>query len=203
MRVAILGAGTVGSTLGRLLAGAGHEVTLCFARDLAGLQAAAARAGAVSAPVAEAVSGADAVVLAVPWVALGEALDAAGDLDGMTVVDAVNAVAEPVRPSVAGWIAERRPGARVVKAFNTVFATLFPEARARRASMVICGDDAAAKETTARLVADVGFAPVDAGGLAQAADVEAFARLVIGIAYREGRGPFTYGFDLAPAGGVA
>ena len=49
----------------------------------------------------------------------------------------------------------------------------------------------------ALLARDAGYEPVDAGGIDAAADIEAFARLVIGIAYRQGRGPFFYRFDVA------
>jgi predicted dinucleotide-binding enzyme len=61
--------------------------------------------------------------------------------------------------------------------------------------MVYCGDDREAKAAAARLIADAGFEPVDAGELDRAPDLEAFARLVIGIAYRQGRGPFVYRFQ--------
>lgn len=203
MRVAVIGAGRVGATLAGLLVGAGHDVALCFSRDPARLEEAARATGARAEPVADAVRGVDAVIVAVPWDALGAALEAAGPLAGVALIDVVNAVAEPVEPSVAGWIAARRPRAHVVKAFNTVFAPLFAEAAARGAGLLICGDDPGAKGTAARLASDIGFAPVDAGGLEQARDLEAFARLVIGIAYREGRGPFTYRLDLAPLGGAA
>jgi predicted dinucleotide-binding enzyme len=63
--------------------------------------------------------------------------------------------------------------------------------------MVFCGDDASAKDVVATLIRDAGFEPVDAGGLDSAAAIEAFARLVIGIAYRQGRGPFVYRFSAA------
>ncbi|MGH2996813.1 MAG: hypothetical protein ACRDM9_10910, partial [Gaiellaceae bacterium] len=62
-------------------------------------------------------------------------------------------------------------------------------------SHVYCGDDAKAKETVAQLIRDVGLEPVDAGGLEVAPQVEAFAQLIIGIAYRQGRGPFFYRFE--------
>jgi hypothetical protein len=63
-----------------------------------------------------------------------------------------------------------------------------------RADMLIAGDDAQAKETVSQLMSDFGFRPVDAGGLDAASDMEAFARLVINLAYKQGRGPFTYRF---------
>jgi 8-hydroxy-5-deazaflavin:NADPH oxidoreductase len=60
---------------------------------------------------------------------------------------------------------------------------------------VYCGDDAAAKETVAQLIRDVNLDPVDAGGLDQAARLEAFGLLVVNIAYGVGRGPFVYRFE--------
>jgi 8-hydroxy-5-deazaflavin:NADPH oxidoreductase len=71
---------------------------------------------------------------------------------------------------------------------------MFPQAAANpgRASMLIAGDDAGAKETVSALARDLGFEPVDAGGLEAARGVEAFADLNIAIAYRMGRGPFAY-----------
>jgi hypothetical protein len=77
-----------------------------------------------------------------------------------------------------------------------VFATFMHDTPPERpASLVLCGDDAEAKETVAGLVRDAGFDPVDAGGAERTADVEAFARLVIGLAYAQGRGPFVYRFE--------
>ena len=60
---------------------------------------------------------------------------------------------------------------------------------------MIAGDDADAKELVAGLVRDVGFDPVDAGGSDAVPHVEGLAKLVIGIAFRQGRGPFTYRFE--------
>ena len=120
-------------------------------------------------------------------------LASAGSLDGKVLVDATN--------NVSGGpggeeIAARAGSARVVKAFNTVFSTFMnatpPE---RPASLVLCGDDPEAKEVVSRLVRDLRFEPVDAGGSDQTRNVEAFAHLVIGLAYRQGRGPFVYRFE--------
>jgi len=62
-------------------------------------------------------------------------------------------------------------------------------------ALVFAGDDQAAKEVVAGLIRDAGFDPVDAGDHARSADLEAFARLVIGIAYKQGKGPFVYRFE--------
>ena len=63
------------------------------------------------------------------------------------------------------------------------------------ASLVYCGDDADAKAIVGELIGDVGLEPVDAGGSEVTPLVEAFAKLIIGIAYAQGRGPFVYRFQ--------
>jgi len=155
---------------------AGHEVTVST-RDTVGATAA----------------GADVLLLAVPAIAAHDVLTAAGPLHGKVLIDATNNLSGgPDGLEIAGLTA----GARVVKAFNTVFATFFHDTPpARAASLVLCGDDAGAKETVATLARDVGFDPIDAGGTEVTPQVEAFAQLVIGIAYRQGRGPFVYRFE--------
>ncbi len=199
MQIAVAGAGNIGATLGRLWQQKGHAVTLTFTRDEAALAKTAAEIGARSAAPAEAARGAEAVLLAVPAAAAEAAVQALGPLDGKLLIDATNFSGTPGGQSGAEKIAVLAPGARVVKAVNTVFAGQYPLAAARpgRASMVICGDDAAAKAAAASLMADLGFEPIDAGELKVASDIEAFARLVIGIAYQQKRGPFAYRF--APA----
>ena len=143
--------------------------------------------------VAETAAFGDVVLLAVPGGAAADVLASLGTLAGKVVVDATN-----FGPGAAA-LAAQVPDARVVKAFNTVFAAIYDSVAAaeRPPSQVYCGDDAGAKEAVAQLIADAGFEPVDAGGLDMAADVEALARLVIGIAYRQGRGPFFYRFEAS------
>jgi hypothetical protein len=90
----------------------------------------------------------------------------------------------------------RAPEARVVKAFNTVAASVVAQAAAApgRLSLLYCGDHAAAKHVAAGLIVDAGFVPVDAGRLAAARDVEALGRLLADLAY--GRGPGPVGYQL-------
>jgi predicted dinucleotide-binding enzyme len=196
MRIVVAGVGRIGGTLARIWAGRGHDVVLTLSRREEEVRRLAEEIGATSAAPSEAVAGADAVLLAVPAGAVDEAVAALGSLDGRVLIDAVNDVGRSEPGSVAQDIAAKAPGARVVKAVNTVFAPMYPEAAASpgRAHMVICGDDAEAKETVAALVRDLGFEPVDAGGLDAAPEVEAFARLVIRLAYRQGLGPFAHRF---------
>lgn len=194
MKVAILGPGRVGAGLAKLWSHAGHEVILSFGRDEAKLRASAAAAGArVEAP-AEAAASADVVVLATPFAVIGEALAAAGDLSGKALVDCTNNL-QGDGTAALDVISRKAPGAHVVKAFNTVFAVLYDDVGDTRPDLVFCGDDPEAKERVAVLIRDAGYEPADAGSLANAGDVEAFARVVMAVA-RQGRGPVVYRLGL-------
>jgi 8-hydroxy-5-deazaflavin:NADPH oxidoreductase len=188
VRIAIVGAGKIGTTLGQIWAERGHEVVYTFSRDPAVLAERAAAAGGTAAEPADAVRGAGAVLLSAPGSLVPDAVEALGPLDGVPLIDATN-----YGPGAAG-IAELVPGAHVVKAVNTVFQSVFPKAAADPggASMLFCGDDEAAKETVAGLISDLGLEPWDAGGLDQAGRLESFAELVISMAYQHGFGPFAY-----------
>ena len=91
MKIAVLGAGAVGSTVGRLWHAAGHDVTFT-ARHATRPRALAAELGerAHAASVADAVAAAEVVLVAVPALAMTGALQAAGPLDGRIVIDAAN-----------------------------------------------------------------------------------------------------------------
>ncbi|MGL6278029.1 MAG: NADPH-dependent F420 reductase, partial [Gaiella sp.] len=177
MQIGVLGAGRVGTALAERWRAAGHDVVISTRET-----------------VAETARGKDAVLLAVPCQAAPAVLAAAGPLDGVVVIDATNNLSGgPDGAALAALV----PGARTVKAFNTVFSPFFASPPTPAASLVYCGDDDAAKDLVAELIRDAGFDPVDAGGSEVTEQVEAFARLVIGIAYRQGRGPFVYRFDGA------
>lgn len=176
MRIAILGGGRVGSALASTWTERGHEVAVSTRRT-----------------VAETAAAGDVVVLALPARAVAEALAAAGSLDGKVLIDATNDVSGG--PSGLE-IAALAPGARYVKAFNTVFASFMHDTPpAQPASLVLCGDDEDAKDVASSLVRDLGFDPVDVGGADQTPLVEALAHLVIRLAYTQGRGFFVYRFE--------
>lgn len=175
MKIGVLGGGRVGGALAERWRSAGHDVAVSTRET-----------------IAETAAGKDAVLLAVPAMSAPDVLAAAGPLDGTVLIDATNNLSGG---PTGAEIAALAPGARTVKAFNTVFAQFFAEPPPIAPSLVLAGDDPEAKELTAGLIRDAGFDPVDAGDHAQTADLEAFARLVIGIAYRQGRGPFVYRFE--------
>ena len=175
MKIGVIGGGRVGRGLAATWQKRGHEVVVST-RDT----------------IAETSAASDVVVLAVPATAVPDVVANAGSLAGKMVIDATNNLSGG--PSGAE-IAALAPDARIVKAFNTVFATFMHDTPpSPPASLVYSGDDAAAKETVAQLISDAGFDPVDAGGAETTPLIEAFAKLVIGIAYREGRGVFVYRF---------
>jgi predicted dinucleotide-binding enzyme len=197
MRVTVIGPGSIGGGLARLLAPAGHEITLTGGRDPSRRDALARTiTGEVrAAELGEAIDDADVVVLAVPWASIPDVLEAVGDLAGKTVIDTTNhfeaggLVSLPHERTAARVNADRMPGARLVKAFNTLTAGFQQEAAHRPgepAVIFLCGDDADAKATAGTLIIDAGFAPCDLGGLDDAAPMEAPRRpgAVYGEEYR-------------------
>jgi 8-hydroxy-5-deazaflavin:NADPH oxidoreductase len=192
--IGVIGAGRIGGNAARLLARAGHEVVVSFSRDPARLQALADEIGARAGTPAEAAQ-ADVVILSVPWRLIDDVLGQAGSLDGRIVIDTTNQFGanglEDLPTTAAEFNQRRMPGARLVKAFNTLTAGFQAEAAGRtgpdRVVMFMCGDDPEAKATVAGLIEDAGFTPVDMGGLADATPMEAPRRpgAVYGEEYHE------------------
>jgi NADPH-dependent F420 reductase len=211
MKIAIIGAGNVGGTLGKRWARAGHEVVFgarnpAEARVTALVRESGPTARAAAVP--EAVRQAEVVLLSVPWENAREALASAGDLRDRILIDATNPVvpsAEGLRQGlvighstsageqVAGWA----EGARVVKAFNTTGAQNMadPQYGSQGLSMLLCGDDANAKKVVADLARQLGFEPVDVGPLRSARYLEAVAMLWIEMALLQGFGT-NFGFQV-------
>lgn len=182
MRIGIIGSGNIGATLGRLWTGAGHEVLYSYSRDDARLTALADAAGPMgsSGSPADAAGFGPVVVLSVPWPRVPDALSAAGDgLQGRILVDTCNPYGSPGGPlaldpavsTAAAWIADRAPGSRVVKAFNTLYYVTLAEQSRRdgeRLALPVSGDDESARTVVAGLVRDAGYDPVELGGLGEA-----------------------------------
>jgi predicted dinucleotide-binding enzyme len=199
MKIGILGAGNVGGTLGKRWAAGGHAVRFGVRDpgDAKVKEVLAAAPKATAGTVAEAAAFGEVVVLSVPWDASGDALSQAGSgLDGKVLLDCI----EPVEMSAnllakgllvghsssAGeQVAARAPKARVVKTLNTVGWPIManPKLRGEAAVMPYCGDDAAAKSTVAKLVAELGFEPLDAGPLVNARLLEPLGMLWIYLAF--------------------
>lgn len=211
MRIGIVGSGNMAAALGEGWARAGHELLIggrspqksaeLAARiaQAAGDTAPGRAAGSVPAPRAvsprEAAEQGDAILLAVLWDGVEEALAGAGAGDGALagklVLDCSNATEHGVGTlltapgsSAAQRVAELAPGAHVVKAFHLFPAAQWASPQEPAATVPLCGDDEGALETAAALVRDVGGVPaVLAGGLARARQLEEAAGFVIGLAF--------------------
>jgi predicted dinucleotide-binding enzyme len=195
MRITIIGAGNVGGALGKGWARAGHTVTygVPSPSDAKHRATAEAAGGASLFPVPQAVQGAEAIVLALPFDAVGDALRAAGDLAGRLLIDVTN----PLRMGAAGLelaigfdrsaaehVASLAPGAAVFKTLNQVGFELMENTAGYGAPpvMFVAGDDAARKPVVMGLVTDLGFNAVDAGELHVARLLEPFGMLWIHMA---------------------
>jgi predicted dinucleotide-binding enzyme len=198
MRIAVIGMGNVGGTLGRRWAKAGHTVVFGSRKpDDAKAKADASAMGASLASIRDAASTADVVVLTVPWDVAPDALRSAGDLSGKVLLDCTN----PLLPDLSGLsvgpttsggeeAAKLAPGAWVVKIFNsTGFGNMAdPNYGGTPATMLYAGDNPAAKEIAARLARDLGFDPVDFGPLTGARLLEHIALAWINLAVKQKMG---------------
>jgi 8-hydroxy-5-deazaflavin:NADPH oxidoreductase len=185
MRIAIIGTGTVGGTLARRWSAAGHVIVFGV-RDSGAAQARglAEELGGELAPPAQAAASAEVVVLAIPGAAVPETAAAlARELSAKTVVVPANDMRGAVA-DMAAAVAERAPGASVVRAFNTIPA----EAMAAGGvdGFYACPDEADA--TASRLVRDCGLRPVRVGGPEQARLLDELFRLWAALAFGAGRG---------------
>lgn len=176
MNFGTIGAGTVAQAIAGHLVAAGHKVTLSNSRGPDTLLDVVTRLGplASAGTVAEAAA-ADLVFLAVRWSQVGDALAGLPEWDGRILVDTTNYF-ESMRPALTDlgvetaseFVADRAPGARVVKAFNTLYAQYIaadPRHAAGRQLLFYAGDDQAAKADFHTVADALGFAPVDAGTL--------------------------------------
>jgi predicted dinucleotide-binding enzyme len=196
MRIAIIGAGNVGGSLGQGWSQRGHEVTYGVRDPSDAKNRKLARDGARVASPRQAVERSEVVALATPWGATREALGALGDLGGRPLLDATNPVGAGFTLAVGhdssgGELVQQwAPTARVVKVFNTTGAEnmVAPRFGDQAATMFYCGDDEQACGVAARLAADLGFEAVSAGPLKNARLLEPLGLLWISLAIAQGMG---------------
>jgi predicted dinucleotide-binding enzyme len=202
MNIAFIGYGRVGGALANHLQRLGHQVTLAASNpDSGSVRALVARNPAirVAAPV-EAVRAADVVFLATPFAANESALaGVAADLAGKVLVDCTN----PVGPRVTHGLGSTRSGTEsiqallprtsVVKAFSIYGYENFEDPSypgyGVKPVMLYCGDDPAAKRTVGGLAAELGWQPLDVGGLDQALHLEHMTLLWVRMVRVHGRSP--------------
>ena len=199
MKIGIIGAGSVGGTLGRILTQKGHEI-VWGVRDpqSSKVQSAVASTGgkALAASVQEAASHGEVLILATPWNATQEAIASSGNLTDKIIIDATNPIEMTPAGLAAGLtigyttsaaeeIAKWAPGALVVKAFNNIGASCFENLQfgSQTATAFICGDDLEAKKIVTNVAQDIGFEVIDAGDLKQARLLEPLGMLWINLAF--------------------
>ena len=176
MNIVILGKGNMGQPLAVLAEKAGHAVSTFGSKD-------------------------NAVVLATKYeqaLAIAQAPGISGALAGKVVVDITNPLTSDFMSltvghttSAAEEIALRLPGAKLVKAFNTIFAALLIKRAAGERVPVpvfVAGDDSDAVDTVSKLVAAFGFEAIKAGALANARYLEPMTEMMIHLGYGLGHG---------------
>jgi predicted dinucleotide-binding enzyme len=175
-RIAVIGTGNIGATIGQAWQRAGHEV----------VYASRSPEPPRTVAIADAIGGADVVLLAVPGAAVPPLLAEHGPaLDGRVVIDATNDIGA-ARLNHAEAYAEAAPGARFVRAFNTLGYELFadPSIGGEVADLFWCGPDDAGAE---QLIADVGLRPVRVGDIDAVDVVDGVGRLWLTLVFRQGR----------------
>ena len=202
MKIAIIGTGAVGTNLGKLFTLANHEVTMGSRTQQRAEQIAKTIGQKVQAKVlSEATQYAEVIAIATPWTqqATIKTIQKLGDLTAKIVIDCTNPLAPDYMSNTLGYttsaseeIAKLIPQAKVVKAFNTIFADVMQPGKQTfdgyKATGFYCGDDTEAKGIVAQLINDAGFEPVDVGVLKNARYLEPMAQLNIQIAYGLGEG---------------
>jgi predicted dinucleotide-binding enzyme len=203
VRIAVLGSGQVGQALARGWGRHGHDVVI-------GTRQSAVEDFAV-APPAEAVRAADLVVLAVQGAAAVDLVSSlAPELDGRVLVDATNPLQMGegwptlfvgTTDSLGEQVQRAAPGARVVKAYNTVGNALMvdPDLPGGPPTMCIAGDDPDAKQQITELLENTGWEVADLGGIAASRWLEAMC--MAWVAYGATHGTWNHAFKLLRADG--
>ncbi|MDF7814115.1 NADPH-dependent F420 reductase [Hymenobacter sp. YC55] len=177
MTIGFIGLGRVGRALAVKSVQAGNRVILSNSRGPDSLTSYVAELGplACAGTVAEAAQ-AEVVFLAVRWADISSALQGLPSWNNRIVVDTNNPIlsdgtfVDLGEKTSSELVATQLPGARVVKAFNSLFAAWIedePVQPAGKRVVFVSGDDVEAKHTVKELIAAMGFAPIDLGGLVE------------------------------------
>lgn len=191
MKIAILGAGNVGGTLGRRFSEADNEIYFGVPNPSEHQDK---KSFAEVGSVAEAAEDAAAILLAVPYGAVSDALRECGDLTDKIIVDATNplefagnklSLTVGFETSGAEKIAALATGAKVVKCFNqTGFGNMAKtDYENGKPVMFVCGDDGEANEAVRKLAEEIGFEAIAAGELKIARLLEPLAMLWIHLSF--------------------
>jgi predicted dinucleotide-binding enzyme len=178
MKIGIIGSGNIGGIAAQLFADAGHQVAISNSRGPHSLRDFEKSGGSniKAMTIEEAIAFGYVILLAIPWIKRQE-LPSSGLLNGKIAIDAMNPYSENfevinLEPSSSSEeVAKQLKGARIVKAFNTMYYqhlktkgnTKLP--KEDRTVLFVAGDDAQAKSIVSKLIDEIGFTPVDTGSL--------------------------------------
>jgi predicted dinucleotide-binding enzyme len=191
MKIAILGAGNIGGTLGRKWAAAGHEVVFGVrdpdsAKARAALEAAGSKARA--ADLAEGAAFGEVILFSIPSSTMPGTVQALSTaLDGKVLIDATNNFGGPVINSLA-HLQAAAPSARLFRAFNSLGWELFadPMLEGQQVDMFYCGPEGEARRQVEALIADVGLRPLWVGDNDRVALVDNLGALWVNQVMRRG-----------------
>ena len=191
MKLAIIGSGNVGSAVAKAAKGLGHDVIVADLEGTESLEALRADLGvATTTSNPEAVAEADVVVLAVPFgVVETVAKGIADQIGDRIVIDITNPLKDDLSglqtdgTSGAELVQKQLPQAKVIKAFNTVFAGNQADATVDGVQLdgFVAGDDPDAKKHVIHLLEEIGYRPIDVGPLSTARYLEGMAFLNIAL----------------------
>jgi predicted dinucleotide-binding enzyme len=185
MSIGIIGAGGIGQAFAKRLANVGMDAAISNSRGPESLAPFVRQLGPhIRAVSPQEAAQADLVLVAIPWSRLTEALSGLPAWNGRIVIDPTNPLIPPNfrmadldgRTS-SEVVADLVPGARLVKAFNTLPPNLIeadPHEAGGQRVLFYAGDDACAKAEVARLIDRMGFAGVDLGGLVEGGKMQQF-----------------------------
>jgi predicted dinucleotide-binding enzyme len=189
VKIAVLGAKSIGSTLARQWAQAGHEIMFGVRTvDNLATQALAKELGAAVGVVGEAIPFGDVVVFAIPGSAMEETIRIHGPaLAGKIAVDAANRMGGGPMNSVAAFTTHA-PGAQIYRAFNSLGWETFadPLYGDIRADLFYCGPAGAGQAAVEQLIADVGLRPVRVGDANQVELVDIVGALWLALVFGQG-----------------
>lgn len=193
MKMGFIGAGSVAQTYAKFFVKQGHEVVLSNRRgpdslnELVRSLGPNVRAGTVQEAAAQEI-----VILSVRWEHAQQALAEVPDWNGRILVDATNRlldqdnqatqdIQDTQGKSASEVIASYAPGARLVKALNTLVINWIEQDSDKQPVLFLSGDDAEAKQKLAGVLEQSGFVPVDLGGLKEFGKLQDFGGPLSGL----------------------
>lgn len=191
MKIGIIGSGNIGGNLGKHWAKVGHEV-MFSSRHPEELKPMAEKAGAKIGTPEETAAFGEVILLAIPYGKVPDLAQQIGNLDNKILIDAANPylhrdgdmaqkVIDDKSQTATGYVASQFPGAKTVKAFNSIYFKVIEEKAFHsgddRIAVQVCSNDEQAKETVKQLIEEIGFAPQDLGDLSKGVLFEPDAQL--------------------------